>query len=158
MDTLVLYESQYGNTKKIAEIIAEQFKAEGVVRVAPIGGFEPSYLGDVDLLIVGGPTQGHTMTVAMKKMLARLDPAPRSIVAAAFDTRVKGPMLLWGSAAHEIAAKLQAGGYRVVTQPESFLVTLSKSPVLHPGEEDRARAWGAALVGVVKAARKPVTA
>ncbi|HSP09479.1 MAG TPA: flavodoxin domain-containing protein [Candidatus Dormibacteraeota bacterium] len=141
MNTLVLYESEFGNTKKIAEHIGKSLESRGPVRVSPLGDYSPSFLEGVDLVFVGGPTQAHSMTVNMRHFLDKLHSTPEGIEAVAFDTRVKGPVLLWGSAAKEIDTRLRGSGFQPVAGPESFLVTLGKAPVLHPGEDARAAAW-----------------
>jgi len=150
MKTLVLYDSQFGNTKAIAELIGMQLLAEGQVRVAPIGGFNADYLSGVDLLIVGGPTQAHGMTPSMKQFLSKLDGRASTPQVAAFDTRIKGPVLLWGSAAKEIESKLRGAGFNVIAPSASFLVTLAKEPVLEAGEAHRAQEWAREVVGHVQ--------
>jgi flavodoxin len=155
MNTLVLYESEFGNTKKIANYIGKSLETRGPVRVSPIGAFNPSFLEGVDLVFVGGPTQAHSMTVNMRHFLDRLQSRPAGIDVAAFDTRIKGPVFLWGSAAKEIDTRLRGDGFESVAEPESFLVTLGKAPVLHPGEDARAAAWA---VSVAERAQSKVPA
>ncbi len=145
MNTLVLYESEFGNTKKVADHIGKSLEARGPVRLSPIGAFNPSFLEGVDLVFVGGPTQAHSMTVNMRHFLDKLQSRPARIDAAAFDTRIKGPVFLWGSAAKEIETRLRGAGFEAVAEPESFLVTLGKAPVLHPGEDVRAAAWAVSV-------------
>ncbi|HUZ87514.1 MAG TPA: flavodoxin domain-containing protein [Candidatus Baltobacterales bacterium] len=155
MNTLVLYESEFGNTRKVAEYIGKSLESRGPVRVSPIGAYNPSFLEGVDLVFVGGPTQAHSMTVNMRHFLERLQSRPAGIEVAAFDTRIKGPVFLWGSAAKEIAMRLRAAGFTAVAEPESFLVTLGKAPLLHPGEDARAAAWA---VSVAERAQSKVPA
>jgi hypothetical protein len=69
------------------------------------------------------------------------------IVTAAFDTRIKGPELLWGSAAKGAAKQLAAAGFRNA-QARSFIVDGPTGPQfdrLLTGELDRAREWGKTL-------------
>ncbi len=76
------------------------------------------------------------------------DPLPGQVAAAAFDTRIKGPGLLWGSAARDAMGELQRLGFRVAAPPVSFLVQGPLGPVrdiLLDGEVDRARTWGTLL-------------
>jgi hypothetical protein len=70
--------------------------------------------------------------------------------AAAFDTRMQGPAALTGRASKGIGRALRHHGYELVADPESFIVT--KQNVLEPGEEDRARLWGAGLAAALSAA------
>ena len=72
----------------------------------------------------------------------------RGVAAAAYDTRVEGPVLLTGHASKAIGARLERHGYRLVTT-ESFLV--DKAHHLLAGEDDRARDWAAALRASVAA-------
>lgn len=157
MNTLVLYESQYGNTQKLAELIGQELQAHGPVRVTRIVNYQPPLLIDVDLLVIGAPTQAHTMTVPMKEFVEKLETGPGSLPVAIFDTRVKGPMLLWGSAARDMASKLAAKGFKVVGEPENFTVSFKRPPELASGEEEHARAWAAKLAGLVPA-RQPASA
>ena len=80
-------------------------------------------------------------TAGMRTLLTAL-PAGRSRAAAAFDTCMTGP--LTGGARAAIARRLERAGYRLVVEPETFLVEAVAGP-LRPGEIERARAWGTAL-------------
>jgi len=55
MDAIVVCESVYGNTREVAEAIADGVGAIAVQPVQEAGGRQ----GTVDLLIVGGPTHVH---------------------------------------------------------------------------------------------------
>jgi hypothetical protein len=69
--------------------------------------------------------------------------------AVAFDTRIKIPAALSGRAAKGIGRRLRQRGCTPAAKSESFFV--SKANKLLPGEEERARAWGAQLAGVLSA-------
>jgi len=98
-----------------------------------------------DLLVVGCPTEGHTMTPVVRQYLDAMSASGlRGVAAATFDTRVGWPRWLSGSAAAAIARRLRRLGAHVVDPEGSFLVT-RQSPVLLPGELERARAWAGAL-------------
>lgn len=157
MNTLVLYESQFGNTQKVAEVIGKELEAHGPVRVTSVVNYQPPLLVDVDLIVIGAPTQAHGMTPAMKAFVEKLEAGASRLPVAIFDTRVKGPMLLWGSAGRGMAAKLADKGFNVIAGAESYTVTFSQPPRLEDGEEEHARAWAEKIAGLV-AAREPVTA
>jgi flavodoxin len=157
MNTLVLYESQFGNTQKLAELIGKELEAHGPVRVTHIVNYQPASLIDVELLVIGAPTQAHGMTAQMKSFVGKLESRPAGIPVAVFDTRVRGPMLLWGSAARAMAPKLNQAGFKVIGQPENFTVSFTRPPELEGGEEERAKAWAATIVDLVKE-RQPATA
>jgi hypothetical protein len=165
---LVIYESMYGNTHLIAEAIAEGLRTYADTALAPVDKVDEALVGDLDLIVVGGPTHAHGMSRASTRKGAvtaaekpgsdlALDPdaegpglrewfsAPLRIPAhaAAFDTRMDGPVAFTGRASKGIARKLQHHGTTLVSDPESFLVT--KQNHLEPDEEVRARAWGVDL-------------
>src|SRR5665647_924724 len=67
MTVLVVYESMYGSTQAVAAAIAEGMAPAGPVRVVEVGALaaEPrgsAISGDVDLLVVGGPTHAFGMS------------------------------------------------------------------------------------------------
>ncbi len=67
---LVAYYSRSGNTKKMAEAVAEGAKKEGVeVDLKEIGRFEPEELLDYDGIIIGSPTYYGTLAWEVKKLL-----------------------------------------------------------------------------------------
>jgi flavodoxin len=56
MSTLVIFDSNYGNTKTIAETIAAEL-GRGAVAV-PVAGLGPDSLTGIELLVVGSPIIG----------------------------------------------------------------------------------------------------
>lgn len=154
MGILIVYESMYGNTARIAAAIGEGLGESVPVEVRAIAevGTLPA---DIDLLIVGGPTYAHGVEASMKAFLDRMPAGSLAGVAAtAFDTRLDWPRLLSGAASKGIAQRLERKGARIVTDPESFLVEDKDGPLL-AGEEERALEWGRRLATlVVPAARR----
>jgi hypothetical protein len=171
MRALVVYESMYGNTHAIADAIAEGIRATGEVRVVPVADAAPQMVVWADLVIVGGPTHAHGMSTSGSRKSAvesaakpdgwsevSLDPAAEGLgirewfesvgdaagkPAAAFDTRAKAPAILTGRASSGIAKGLRSHGFRLLVDPESFLVDTHQR--LIGGEMERATAWGANL-------------
>ena len=170
MHALVVFESMYGNTKVIAEAVADGLSSRIPVEITEVGK-APMVIGDdVALLVVGAPTHAHGMSnpdtrrtaadradkergiastsTGLREWLAGLAMAPSSVAVAAFDTRLKGPGLLWGSAAKSAEGQLRKAGAHVVTPAQSFFVAGPRGPVyegLAEGEIDRARRWGERL-------------
>jgi hypothetical protein len=166
MHALIVYESMYGNTRAIAEAIADGFGDGADVRhVRAVGAPDD----EVGLLIVGGPTHIHGMTTTLsrhmtikgaqedghgeidpdavdapglRQWLRDLPPRPGG-VAAAFDTRIDRSAAVTGTAARGVAKRLRRHGYEV-GWTESFFVDDAEGP-LADGELERACDWGATL-------------
>ena len=145
MHTLVVYDSQFGNTQKIAESIAEAVKPRGSVRLIALTDLLPADFGRVDLLIVGGPTQRHGISTRMRQFTDGLTARAIGLMAAAFDTRYRMPGLLSGSAAKTIARRLRRAGIPLAARPESFFVTRGQPSGLAAGETERAAEWARKL-------------
>ena len=147
METLVVYDSTFGNTKRLAETIAEALKPHGPVRLLGLDTVLPQTLGVTDLLIVGGPTQAYGISARMRRFVDGVERGrTNGLVAAAFDTRYRMPSVISGSAARTIAGKLKRRGIHVCLPPESFFVTKGSPPQLKPGETERAAAWAKKLM------------
>ncbi len=158
MRSLVVYDSEFGNTAQLAEAIAAVLRESGPVEVGPVGRIGTEWLDEVDLLVVGGPTQAHGVSPAMRTWLAALaghDLAGVPVLA--FDTRFRKATWLTGSAARRIAARLRAAGAAPLGDPVSFFVMGREGP-LEPGEIDRAVAWVRATVVPLPASLPPAAA
>lgn len=153
MNALVVYDSQYGNTEKIAQAIAEALRASGQARAARVNSVETDALNGVDVLIVGSPTQGWRPTAAMRSWLEATNTDQlRAVALVCFDTRFKKSHWLTGSAASAMAKALRARGAAPIVAPESFFVAGTEGPLLS-GEIERAGAWASS---VAAALRQPV--
>lgn len=145
MNAIVVYATRYGNTEKIAGAIATGLRRFGAVSLFEVGK-APEVIGkDVDVVIVGGPTEGHRATPAVTSYIDKL--AIQGLGgkrAAAFDTRVRWPRALSGSAAGDITKALRKAGAEIAAEPVSFFVD-GKLPELAPGELERAEGWAASL-------------
>jgi len=172
MRALVVYESIYGNTRAVADAIAQGLEPLGLVEVKSVHETADSDADAADLLVVGGPTHMHGLASSFSRKAAvqageddgvEVEPGARDgrglrqwlaersgqgRKAAAFDTRIDRSPTLTGSAARGIARRLHGGGYERLAEPESFFVEDSEGP-LADGELERARAWGASLAALV---------
>ncbi len=152
MQAIVLYESRYGNTERIARAVVAGLAAAGTARLCSVAAGAALDLGGIDLIVVGGPTEAHGVTPALRVALGRLSAgALRGPRVATFDTRFRWPLFLSGSAARSIVAILERQGAHLIMRPESFFVTRSSPPVLQPGESERAGAWAQQLVAAMAA-------
>ena len=174
MRAVVVYESMYGNTHLIADAVAEGLRTAMDAEVVPVRDATTALANSTDLLIVGGPTHVHGMSRASTRQAAAdaaakpdsdltVDPDADELglrdwfdgldkiglPAAAFDTRLDAPTPITGRASKGIAKRLRQAGCKLVTHPESFMV--SKETQLEPEEEARARRWGERLAGGVVA-------
>jgi hypothetical protein len=162
MKALVVYESMFGNTEKVAKEIAAGLSESMQVDINEVSVAPRPGSGDYDVIVVGGPTHALTMSttrsrrdawvrgarmgvmrVGMREWIGELA-APQAAVIAAFDTRVGSVRHLPGSAARAASRLLRRRGAGSVVSPHSFYVDKEKGP-LHPGELAAARSWGRAL-------------
>ncbi len=142
MKALVVYDSVYGNTERIANAIAGAIVPSGDVKAVRPGEVSLSELQSVELLIVGSPVQGGRATKAVQTFLKNI-PANGlgSISVATFDTRMAMRFAkLFGNAAERIAKDLKEKGANLVAPPEGFVVQGKEGP-LREGELERAGVW-----------------
>ena len=147
MKTLVVYDSLYGNTRTIAQVIGEAIPGE--VEVVRVGEVNVGDLETVDLLIIGTPTHGALPTEAVQGLVERLGPPAREgAKVATFDTRLTWWFLeRWGGfAAPKMADALKEKGWTLAGAPGGFFVKGLRKGPLKRGEVDRAAAWAKALV------------
>ena len=144
MNSIVVYASRHGNTEKIAYAIAAGLRHGGPVHVYEVAQAPVEVAEDLDLFVVGGPTEAHGLTPPVAEYLDRLATVPAQ--AASFDTRLRMPRWLSGSAAIAIMRRLRSLGAKQAAEPISFFVAADKVPALEAGELERAEAWAMALV------------
>ena len=153
MKTIVVYDSMYGNTEKIAKSIGDAIT--GDVKVISASKVNPSELESIDLLIVGAPTQAFRPTKPVQTIIENISgDTLRGVNVAAFDTRIlasnvgKGLRLLMkmgGYAAPRIANALKKKGGNLLVSPEGFFVKDKEGP-LKEGELERAASWAKEIV------------
>lgn len=160
MHAVVVYESMFGNTRRIAEEIAAGLADHGTVECLEVG--DAPAAPEADVLVVGAPTHAFGLSrPSSREDAARMIDgplvsgrrgvrewletlAPSGGHAACFGTRVSGPL---GSAAKAIDRRLR-GRRRMLAAPEDFFVKargVAPDQALCEGEPARARAWGEAL-------------
>jgi flavodoxin I len=145
MKALIVYDSVYGNTEKIARAIAEAITPSGEVKVLGAGEANPSELESTDLLIVGSPTHGGRPTPPVQDFLNKA-PKLQGINVAAFDTRSQAKLVgVFGYAAGRIARNLEKKDGNLIASPEGFFVTSTKGP-LKEGELERAADWAKGML------------
>jgi flavodoxin I len=151
---LVVYDSVYGNTEKVAQAMAAVLECEAR-RVTAVTAEQ---LAGLDVLLVGSPTQAFQPLKPVKAFLKNI-PAGKldGIKVAAFDTRmdvkeVNNAVLtffakLFGYAAEPIGKQLVKKGGTQAVPPAGFIVEGSEGP-LKEGELERAAAWAQQILAV----------
>ncbi len=156
MKALVVYDSYFGNTEKIARAVASALESSAEVQAARVGEATPDQIRGVDLLVVGSPTRAFTLSEGTKAFLASIPAGElQGVQVAAFDTRMPSKDVnnavytvfsgIFGFAAPKIARQLEKKGGVQALPPEGFAVTGSEGP-LKEGELERASVWGRSLV------------
>jgi len=147
MKALIVYDSVYGNTEKIARAIAEAITPSYEVKVLQAGEANPSELASIDLLIVGSPTHAGRPTPAIQDLLNKVPKLSlKGINVAAFDTRISTKLVgVFGYAAGRIAGNLKRKGGTLIASPVGFFVTGGKGP-LKEGELERAAGWAKGIL------------
>ena len=141
MNVLIVYASQFGSTKRFAMVMGDALAKRHAVRVVSVEDARELTGDNVDLLLVGAPTQIHGLRLLARPFLATLrQHAFVGVASAAFDTRMEGPERRTGSAARAIGKRLVAAGCPVVAEPVGFVLTDFKG-VPRVGEDERAIAW-----------------
>ena len=133
MKALVIYDSTYGNTEKIARAIGEAIGGQ----VYLVSEVNPAILNGFDSLFIGSPTHGGWFTEGIRDLLIA-SPALEGVSVAVFDTRTKKS--LFGFAAPRIARSLEKNGGKLAAPPEGFIVLGTQGPLLD-GELERAAKW-----------------
>jgi len=151
MKALVVYDSVFGNTEKVAQAMGQALGSQAEVQTLRVGDVKPEHLTGLDALIVGSPTRAFSPTPAIKNWLKSLPPnSLKGVKVAAFDTRialsdVNSSLLtfmvkLFGYAAKPIGGRLTKKGGDLALSPEGFFVKDSEGP-LKDGELERAADW-----------------
>jgi len=132
---VVIYDTKFGNTEKIARALAEGIRKQGVnADCLKVDEVDISKLGDYDLLAIGGPTQAFGISKPMKDFLQKLENVNLSGKKAfAFDTKLKSR--LSGSAGKRIEKRLEKLGMSVVKSHVSAIVEGGEGPLRDGAEE-----------------------
>ncbi len=141
MRALVIFDTTYGNTKLVAEAIAQGL-GEGA-RAVPLADLKDDDLAGIGLLVVGSPIIGWKPSENMGRFLASLGKSRLDgMKAAAFDTRIK--KFISGDAAGKISRAIAGAGAEIIDKPKPFYVKGKEGP-LFKEEEERAKKWAASL-------------
>jgi len=151
-ERLVIYDSVFGNTAKIAKAIGESIKAP-VKKVLEVNEAD---LAGLKILFVGSPTRAFNPTPAVRSFLKGLKmDSLTQLKAAAFDTRIalediesgffRSVVKTLGYADKKIANWLTRKGAVLALESKGFIVKGSEGP-LKDGELERAKTWAKAIL------------
>ena len=157
MKGIVIYDTSSGNTKKIAEIIAETLKESGIkVDLFKVNELKKLRGMEFDFLVLGSPTKFGTMSFAVKSFLGKVKSEEwMNKSFAAFDTenpenieKARAENKEW-SAAEKIADKLKEKNMRQMLPVLKALVLGWKGPLVE-GEIERTKNYTRELVTKLK--------
>ena len=173
MKAVIIFESMFGNTEKLAREMGDGLASEGLqVVLADVRHVRPEDLAGCGLLVLGAPTHAFTLSrpstradavrqgaheskagVGLREWLASVDEVFGAgtvrPLAAVFDSRVEKVQHWPGSAARKTARVLRGHGHEVVDHPVSFYVEDMRGPLV-AGERERARTWARHLLTIVR--------
>jgi len=152
MKGTVVYDTSYGNTKKIAETIAETLKESGIeVDIFDVKAVKKLTAKDYHFLVLGSPTRFGTMSFAIRGFLGKVKSEEwMNKPFAAFDTenpenieRARIEKKEW-SAAEKIAAKLREKKMNQLLPVLKAAVLGQKGPLVE-GEIERTKEYAKGL-------------
>ena len=148
MNALVVYHSEFGNTRQVAEAIAAELQEAGAVRTLSAAHLTATDLQDVDLVVMGTPTHKMNLPEAVRPVFESLPRhSLRGVTIAAFDTSYEMSALLARfTAAKRIDRKLRKLGGKRLADPETFYVERHHEGPLYEGEIERAEQWAGSLL------------
>ena len=157
MKGTVVYDTSYGNTKKIAETIADTLKESGIeVDLFDVKNVKKLSGKDYDFFVLGSPTKFGTMSFTTKFFLGKVKSEEwMNKPFAAFDTenpenveksRIENKE--W-SAAEKIAEKLREKKMNQLLPVLKTLVLGQKGPLVE-GEVDRTKDYARQLAAKLK--------
>jgi len=143
MKALVVFDSTWGNTEKIAQAVAAGMG--GRTHALRVGAAEAKRFDALDLLVVGSPIIGGRPSPSMHEYINSIPEAiGRKLQVATFDTRLMMRFArIFGYAALRMADQLKAKGC-ALKSTEGFFVKGRTGP-LADGELARATEWGRRL-------------
>ncbi len=161
MQALVVYDSYFGNTEKVAQKINAVLQQKFESRMIKVKDCESNNLSNLDLLVVGSPTRAFSPSEHIKPFLKEIPSGElNGIKVAAFDTRadketiesnwfLKILVRVFGYAAKPIQKTLVQKGGQSVAEPTGFVVTGKEGP-LKKGELKRVENWTKTIISNIE--------
>ena len=171
--TVIVFESMFGNTEKLAREMGDGLASEGgQVVLADVRHVRAEDFAGCDLIVLGAPTHAFSLSrpgtradavrqgadqdradVGLREWLGAIDEVfgngTARPLAAVFDTRVEKVQHWPGSAARKTGRVLRGHGFEVIDHPTSFYVVDVRGPLV-AGERERARTWARRLMTIIR--------
>jgi flavodoxin len=142
---LVVYDSVYGNTEKVARALAKGLGDGGVdVECVRVDAVKFDELNGYDLLVVGGPVHAWSASKPIKEFLERLKSVEGLTGKKAFALDTKMSSRLAGNAAGKIEGELKSLGFTII-KPHASAVVKGREGPLEEGAEETFKQLGAEL-------------
>lgn len=150
MKALVIYDSLYGNTEKVARALTSGMREQGIeVDCVRANAVDVGTLGAYDTIVIGGPTHRLGLSETMKTFTKQLKEADvKNKQAFAFDTKYKKRFA--GSAANKIEQRMKQSGMKVV-KPNVSAIVLGREGPLEDGTEGNFKQIGTELARIALA-------
>ncbi|MBN2853617.1 MAG: flavodoxin domain-containing protein [Clostridia bacterium] len=150
MNILIIYDSVFGNTEKVAQELYDTLKENNKVEIRKVDKMNTTMVKEIDLIILGSPTRGFSPTKPMTQFVKSLETDNDAMKVAIYDTRIdymqiksrlaRNIVHKGGYANQKMAKVIKNKGIRVVEPLEAFYVIESEGP-LKDGELKRAKDW-----------------
>jgi flavodoxin len=137
---IIIFDSRYGNTEKIAKSVETGAKEAGIdTSCVTTRDVDINSLKQYDLICVGGPTQYRTASESMQNFLRSIEKSSLSgKFGFVFDTRRES--ILAGSAAKFIEERLRKLGLKMVSPGQSAII-FDPQPEEKRGESESKDEW-----------------
>ena len=149
-NAIVIYDSVYGNTEKVARALAEGLEKSGSVKVTLSRTIDTDVakLSEYDIALVGAPTHAWNASEPMHKFLDKIgESVLKGKKAFAFDTKMKSRLA--GSGAKHIEERLTKLGAEIVKERMSGIVKGREGP-LEEGTENKFTSIGLEIAKMVQ--------
>lgn len=157
MNALIIYDSVFGNTEKIARAIGKGFEEHGNVQVVKVGDVTYNQLEGIDYLVIGSPTRKFRPTPKISGFLKSIPKNGLSNVkVAVFDTRFTEQEIeririlaffvrIFGYAAKSMTKLVLKKGGEPVVPSKGFYLRETEGPLLE-NELQRAGNWVSEII------------
>jgi flavodoxin len=127
---LIIYDSIYGNTKKVAMALSRGLEAGGIyVDSKFVSDCKPDELEDYDIIGIGGPTHFHGISKSIKLFLSKLEKIElKNKTGFAFETKAEVPLA--GSAGKKIMKSLKKMDLKIIDVNISGKVLEKEGPLV----------------------------